>query len=327
MRDQAVTNPPAFAPRRLGHANLFVSELERSLAFYRDVCGLCEVFREPTIRAGFLSNGHTHHDIGLIETREKPLVGRDGKVQNTMARGARPGLNHLAFEMASQKALIEGFERALGAGVAVERALDHTISRSTYLHDPADNVVEFYADAVEDWRAFYADHENRLISARWDPLAAERIEEDLAPTPGPPDRVPTAPLHPARIARASFRVAALEPALAFYRSTAGLRVLHHDRAERWATLACPTGDYCVALVEADGTAAAGLDHLGFDLAARSAPDAVAGRLADAGIAVLATAETPFQNSVTIADPDGIRLRFYCAPPAHGAAPVRADLLA
>ena len=44
-------------PRRLGHVNLFVSDLERAMAFYEDVAGFHEIFREPDIQAGFLSNG------------------------------------------------------------------------------------------------------------------------------------------------------------------------------------------------------------------------------------------------------------------------------
>ncbi|PYN49060.1 MAG: hypothetical protein DMD95_02100 [Candidatus Rokuibacteriota bacterium] len=48
-----------FHPRRLGHANLFVSDLDRSMRFYNAVCGLEEVRREPAIRIGFLSNGNT----------------------------------------------------------------------------------------------------------------------------------------------------------------------------------------------------------------------------------------------------------------------------
>ena len=56
-----------FRPRRLGHVNLTVSDLERSMAFYTRVLGIEEVRREPDIKAGFLSNGNTHHDVALVE--------------------------------------------------------------------------------------------------------------------------------------------------------------------------------------------------------------------------------------------------------------------
>jgi len=43
----AVLQPTAvrFAPRRLGHANIFVGELERSMRFFNQVCGIEEVRR------------------------------------------------------------------------------------------------------------------------------------------------------------------------------------------------------------------------------------------------------------------------------------------
>ena len=63
-----------FHPRRLGHANLFVSDLDRSMRFYSAVCGLEEVRREPAIRIGFLSNGNTHHDVGLVVEVEDRLA-------------------------------------------------------------------------------------------------------------------------------------------------------------------------------------------------------------------------------------------------------------
>ena len=49
--------PVVFSPRRIGHANLFVGDLEKSMHFYGAICGFEEVFREEHIGAGFLSGG------------------------------------------------------------------------------------------------------------------------------------------------------------------------------------------------------------------------------------------------------------------------------
>ena len=65
-----------FHPRRLGHVNLYVSQLERSIEFYRDTCGIELVRIEAAIRGGFHSNGNTHHDVGLID-RERDSIGID----------------------------------------------------------------------------------------------------------------------------------------------------------------------------------------------------------------------------------------------------------
>jgi catechol-2,3-dioxygenase len=49
--------PDSPSPRRLAHANLFVSNLETSMRFYNKVAGFEEVCRLTT-GAGFLSNGN-----------------------------------------------------------------------------------------------------------------------------------------------------------------------------------------------------------------------------------------------------------------------------
>src|SRR5579872_2743805 len=45
----------AIGPRRIGHVNLYVSQLERSIDFYQKTCGLELVRLEPGIRGGFHS--------------------------------------------------------------------------------------------------------------------------------------------------------------------------------------------------------------------------------------------------------------------------------
>jgi hypothetical protein len=37
------------------------------MAFSTKVCGLEEVRREPELKAGFVSNGNTHHDVELVQ--------------------------------------------------------------------------------------------------------------------------------------------------------------------------------------------------------------------------------------------------------------------
>ena len=70
---------PFFRARRLGHANLFVTDVERSLDFYNRVVGIEEVYRKaaptdlqgPAV-GGFLSNGNTHHDIAVFRHPSAP---------------------------------------------------------------------------------------------------------------------------------------------------------------------------------------------------------------------------------------------------------------
>lgn len=126
----------------IGHVHLTVSNLERALAFYRDVLGF-EVTATYGRDAVFLSAGGYHHHIGL----------------NTWAgRGApRPapgttGLYHFAILYPDRAALAAAVRRVLEHGVAIEGAADHGVSEAVYLRDPDGNGVELYRDRPEsEW--------------------------------------------------------------------------------------------------------------------------------------------------------------------------------
>ena len=66
--------PGHLPPRaRIGHVNLKVADLERSLAFYRDVLGF-KITKRIGDTAAFLACGDYHHDI-CINTWEKSRRG------------------------------------------------------------------------------------------------------------------------------------------------------------------------------------------------------------------------------------------------------------
>ncbi|HWC75204.1 MAG TPA: VOC family protein [Gemmatimonadales bacterium] len=125
---------------RIGHVHLTVSDLDRSLAFYRDVLGF-----QVTARYGpdavFLSAGGYHHHIGL----------------NTWAGRGAPqpppgttGLYHFAILFPDRVALAETVRRVLEHGVPLEGASDHGVSEAIYLRDPDGNGIELYRDRAEN---------------------------------------------------------------------------------------------------------------------------------------------------------------------------------
>lgn len=125
---------------RIGHVHLTVSDLDRSLAFYRDVLGF-----EETARYGrdavFVSAGGYHHHIGL----------------NTWAGRGAPqpapgttGLYHFAILFADRAALATAVKRVLEHGVPLEGASDHGVSEAIYLRDPDGNGIELYRDRPEN---------------------------------------------------------------------------------------------------------------------------------------------------------------------------------
>ncbi|TQS43188.1 VOC family protein [Cryptosporangium phraense] len=300
-----------FGPRRLAHVNLFVSDLERSTAFYTEVCGLDVVFEEPGISAVFLSNGTSHHDLALMEVTPGERVGRDGHVQVSRGRGRRAGLNHLGWEMASEAALVEAIHDVRGQGVKLHRTVDHQISRSAYVFDPDEVYLEFYCDAAEDWRVTYANNTGQLITGSWDPDAAPADASARYAESPTITVVEDAALRPVRTARASLIVSDLDAAVAFYTGVGGLSVLR--RGEAGAVLGGSLGLPDLTLLVGTNP---GLDHFGLEL--RDAVELAEGlaRVRAAGVPVLHEESSPYKQSLVLVDPDGIRVEFLV--PGEGA---------
>jgi catechol 2,3-dioxygenase len=133
--------PPTIEPGTdIGHVHLKVADLERALAFYRDVLGF-ELMQRMGDQAAFLSAGGYHHHIGL----------------NTWeSQGGSPpphgttGLYHLAVRFPARAALARALRRVLEAGVRIDGASDHGVSEAIYLRDPDGNGVELYWDRPKE---------------------------------------------------------------------------------------------------------------------------------------------------------------------------------
>jgi catechol 2,3-dioxygenase len=127
---------------RIGHVHLKVADLDRALAFWRDIIGL-EVQQRMGSQAVFLSADGYHHHIAL-NTWES-------------AGGSPPpfgttGLFHVALLYPDRAALAVALKRLVAAGWPLEGASDHGVSEALYLRDPDGNGVELYRDrAPEAW--------------------------------------------------------------------------------------------------------------------------------------------------------------------------------
>jgi catechol 2,3-dioxygenase len=139
---EASHSQPIHPEVRIGHVHLKVADLERAIAFYRDVLGFALMQRYGQ-QAAFLSAGGYHHHIGL-NTWES-LGGSPPPPRAT-------GLYHLAILYPNRAELADAVRRVLGAGVAIEGASDHGVSEAIYLRDPDGNGIELYRDRPkEDW--------------------------------------------------------------------------------------------------------------------------------------------------------------------------------
>lgn len=134
--------------QELGHLVLYVRDVRRSAAFYRDVLGWRQIVpepgTEPHVVAAF-SGGRTHHELLLIE------VGADAQ---GLPEGRRVGLYHFGLKVGeSDDELREALERVRAAGTPVVGTSDHTVTHSLYVTDPDGNEVELYVDVPgADWR-------------------------------------------------------------------------------------------------------------------------------------------------------------------------------
>jgi catechol 2,3-dioxygenase len=127
----------------IGHVHLKVADVDRALAFYRDLLGFTLVFRVPDNSAAFVAAGDYHHHVAL----------------NTwLSRGGTPpparstGLYHLAVRYPTRRDLAVAVRRLIDHGVRIHGVADHGVSESIYLADPDGNGVELTRDRPhEEW--------------------------------------------------------------------------------------------------------------------------------------------------------------------------------
>ena len=293
---------PFFRARRLGHANLFVSDVERSLDFYNRVVGLEEVYRKaaaddlqgPAV-GGFLSNGNTHHDIAVFR------------------HPSAPALNHLAFELECEADLIEGYRTATDAGVQF-RVSDHDITRSLYARDPDGNGIEIYSDSTREWRKIRGDGRTvRYAEAprtpgdppRFTPADARNYHRD-------PElrRVDAAVFHPKRITHAVLGVADKEASLEFYGSVLGLRIVRGGPTDTCVVLSGATNGEHVILLSAPSPGETGLRRVGFEIWSDADLEESRCRLQEAGLTPEEEFTSDLRRSLFLRDPDGFLLEFY-----------------
>lgn len=124
------------AATRIGHVHLKVADLDRAIAFYRDILGFTLTQRYGD-QAAFLGAGGYHHHIGLNtwDSRGAPP-----------APPGHPGLYHTAVLYPDRRTLAQAFKRALNSGVPIDGAADHGVSEAIYFRDPDGNGIEIYRD-------------------------------------------------------------------------------------------------------------------------------------------------------------------------------------
>ena len=144
--------------KELGHLVLYVRNLERSAAFYRDVLGWRQILpgegQPMSFPAAAFSSGRTHHELLLIEV---------GPSAAPIPRGRRLGLYHFGLKVGeSDDELRAARDAVAAAGVRIVGATDHGVTHSLYIEDPDGNEIELYIDVQP---AIWKDHPEAVVSA------------------------------------------------------------------------------------------------------------------------------------------------------------------
>jgi catechol-2,3-dioxygenase len=141
--------------KELGHVVLYVSDLERSVHFYRDVLGWKPVVPAESMgfRAAAFSSGRTHHELLLIE------VGKDA---TPIPAGRRLGMYHFGLKVGeSDDELRAVLDTLVDNEVKIVGASDHTVTHSVYIEDPDGNEIELYIDVQP---AIWKEHPEAVLA-------------------------------------------------------------------------------------------------------------------------------------------------------------------
>jgi catechol-2,3-dioxygenase len=161
-RWQSAGNKPA--PRRLGHALIFTSDIARSEDFYRRALGL-RLSDRIRGKATFMNAGPgDHHVFGFIAS-------------------THPGLHHSSWEVADIDQIAVGAQAMAESGYRYGWGLGrHTLGSNFfhYIRDPWGSWIEYFSDIdkiTESWQA----HDWDIPPAVWCPMMPEEFlhnEED-----------------------------------------------------------------------------------------------------------------------------------------------------
>ncbi len=269
----------------VGAVHLTVSQLGRSLDYYRETVGL-EILDQCPGRASLGVGGREL--LGLVEeARARPAAGHSG-------------LYHFALLVPERSDLARWLAHAARDRVSLVGLADHFVSEALYLSDPDLHGIEIYWDRPrETWEGQVASRMTTL------PLNVESLLGELAePSTEVFDGLPAG----TTMGHVHLKVARIDQTLDFYRDVLGFAVMaqlgthaaflstggyhHHVGANTWES--------ADVMVPAPGAAA--LRHATIVLADEAERDRILERVQRSG-------QTPLQspNGPLIHDPSGIAL--------------------
>ena len=284
MTTASTPSPAIDASTRMGAVCLTVSDLERSVAYYRDAIGLRVLARdgaEASLGAG------SEELVHLVEVPGAPA-----------SRG-HTGLFHLALRVPEREDLARWLTHAARDRVPLAGLSDHFVSEALYLQDPDDHGIEIYRDRP---RPLWQNRVSEMTTAALDveDLLGELADPATEPFEGLPVGTDMGHVH--------LCVRDVPEAIAFYRDVLGLELMatygpeaaflaaggyhHHIGANVWQSMGASPAP----------SDSAALRHATIVLPTAAERDRVAGRVADR-----AHEPVSMDGGVLVRDPSGIAL--------------------
>ena len=280
---------------RPGHVSHTVADLDRQIAFYREVIGLQLHWREGAT-AG-------------LGTGNKDLL------RLTEVRGARryrgtTGLYHFAILLPNRRELARTIARLFELQYP-NYPTDHIMTKTTYLDDPEGNTIELYADTPEE--GSFAIVNGTAVAQRADgtpsdgrePLDVEALFRELTPE----DRLDTPMPQDTRMGHFHLYVANLDASMRFYHELLGFDNMGLARSFRMGMVSVGGYHHHIGFNTWLGEGAPppppdalGLRYFSFVLPSKTEQEQVVERVRQAGIAA-----EQIDEGTLLRDPSGISL--------------------
>lgn len=297
---------------KIDHVHLKVSNLEKSLQFYRSILGFKIVRQED--KTAFLSSSiNNDSSISLVVLTEIKNIATPYKFQHKPRIAA--GLYHFAILLPERRYLgyfLRHIQKNLDSEY-YEGMADHAVSESIYIHDPDLNGIEVYRDRdPSEWK--WKDHTVHMVT---EPLNVKDLSKESSDVNNEWNELPAKTsighvhLHVSNLAKAKrfykdileLNHTATYPGAYFF---AANRYHHHVATNIWLGENIPPAYN-------DGNNKPGLDHYAINLHSRNDLFLLKDRLLEFKIDVdekmVEKEDNQFFSSFYAYDFDGIKIQF------------------